>query len=123
MFTLGSELREHAGVCTADPGADPEDIAEEEAMYAAEDPDLYMQGAVSDPDPGFDPFADSRFEELYDDDGNTVFAETDDDSQDRQPILSPEDWGQHDLDYELPEPFKTKAKGSIRPEKRAGEGT
>ena len=116
FFSLGSELRAHAEVCTEDPGADPEDIAEEEAMYAAEDPDPYMQGAVSDPDPGFDPFADSRFAELYDDEGNTVFKETDDDSQDWQPILIPEDWGQHDLNYELPEPFKEPARGRIRPE-------
>ena len=112
FYSLGSELWAHAEVCTEDPGADPDDVAEENEMYARED---------LCPDADFDPFSGERFEELYDDNGDTVFVETDDDSQDWQPILIPEDWGQHDLDYELPEPFK--AKGCIKPEKKKAGNT
>ena len=113
FFSLGSELRAHAEVCTEDPGADPDDVAEENEMYAREE---------LCPEPIPDPFADSRVEEVCDD-GVPVFAEPDDDSQDWQPILIREDWGQHDLDYELPEPFKTKATGSIKPEKKKAGNT
>jgi hypothetical protein len=107
FFSMRSELEAHDAVCTEDPGADPDDVAEENEMYARED---------LCPDADFDPFSGERFEELYDDNGDTVFVETDDDSQDWQPVLIPENWGQNDLNYELSEPFKEPARGRIRPE-------
>jgi hypothetical protein len=114
-FSLASQFNEHIPVCAAGTAAvlpAPDDATEEDAYFAAEDVHA-MDGIVfSDPDP--DPYADSRLQELADDDGGTVFEEMA--PGQIRPVMLPEDWGQHDFDFKMPEPFKTKAKGRIRPE-------
>ena len=52
------DLQEHQETCVTALAIDPEDAAEEEAMYAAED--LIGYGEVPDPLLDFDPFADTR---------------------------------------------------------------
>ena len=58
LFAMLEDLREHQENCEIAQAIDPEDAAEEEAMYAAED--LIGYGEVPDPLPDFDPFADTR---------------------------------------------------------------
>jgi hypothetical protein len=113
FFSLGSELKEHYEVCTEDPGADPDDIAGEEAMYAAED--LIAQGAVTDPLPDLDPFAEARVDQAFDDNGEPVWDE------EGNPVMVREVWSDpEDLNYELPPPFKTPARGFVKPDKKKG---
>jgi len=58
LFAMLGDLREHQETCETAQAIDPEDAAEEEAMYAAED--LIDYGLAPDPLPDFDPFADTR---------------------------------------------------------------
>jgi hypothetical protein len=58
LFAMFGDLQEHKETCETALAIDPEDAAEEEAMYAAED--LIGYGEVPDPLPDFDPFADTR---------------------------------------------------------------
>jgi len=58
LFAMLEDLTEHQETCETALAIDPEDAAEEEAMYAAED--LIGYGEVPDPLPDFDPFADTR---------------------------------------------------------------
>jgi hypothetical protein len=58
LFAMLEDLREHQETCETAQAIDPEDAAEEEAMYAAED--LIDYGLAPDPLPDFDPFADTR---------------------------------------------------------------
>ncbi|MGA2856197.1 MAG: hypothetical protein ABSE40_04975 [Candidatus Sulfotelmatobacter sp.] len=58
LFAMLEDLQEHQETCETALAIDPEDAAEEEAMYAAED--LIGYGEVPDPLPDFDPFADTR---------------------------------------------------------------
>jgi hypothetical protein len=57
-FALLEDLQEHQKKCEPALAIDPEDAAEEEAMYAAED--LIDYGLAPDPLPDFDPFSDTR---------------------------------------------------------------
>ncbi len=58
LFAMLEDLREHQETCETAQAIDPEDAAEEEAMYAAEE--LIDFGLAPDPLPDFDPFADTR---------------------------------------------------------------
>jgi hypothetical protein len=58
LFAMLEDLREHQETCESALAIDPDDAAEEEAMYAAED--LIDYGLAPDPLPDFDPFADTR---------------------------------------------------------------
>jgi len=58
LFAMLEDLREHQETCETAQAIDPEDAAEEEAMYATED--LIDYGLAPDPLPDFDPFADTR---------------------------------------------------------------
>jgi len=58
LFAMLEDLQEHQETCVTALAIDPEDAAEEEAMYAAED--LIGYGEVPDPLLDFDPFADTR---------------------------------------------------------------
>jgi hypothetical protein len=58
LFAMLEDRQEHEETCETALAIDPEDAAEEEAMYAAED--LIDYGLVPDPFPDFDPFADTR---------------------------------------------------------------
>lgn len=58
LFAMFEDLQEHQETCETALAIDPEDAAEEEAMYAAED--LIGYGLAPDPLPDFDPFADTR---------------------------------------------------------------
>jgi hypothetical protein len=58
LFAMREDLKEHQETCEDQLPIDPEDAAEEEAMYAAED--LIDYGLAPDPLPDFDPFADTR---------------------------------------------------------------
>jgi hypothetical protein len=58
LFAMREDLKEHQETCEDQLPIDPEDAAEEEEMYAAED--LIDYGLAPDPLPDFDPFADTR---------------------------------------------------------------
>jgi hypothetical protein len=112
-FTNGRDYGDHLALCHAQaaPPPDEMDVAEEEWLYIEEE--LNEQGHIIFADE-FDPFYNRRTQILSDDDGHDVYEEVA--PGEWQPVLIEEDWGQHDLDYELPEPFKEPAKGDIRPD-------
>lgn len=117
-FSLHHQFEEHIPVCEAGPAAvlpAPDDASEEEAWLAAEDL-IAAEGAIvcNDDFDNFDPFAGTRYLEVEDEYGNPVYEESEPGKWTK--VMMPEDWGQHDFDFEMPEPFKTPAKGSIRPE-------
>jgi hypothetical protein len=58
LFAMPEDIREHQETCETALAIDPEDAAEEERMFAAED--LIGYGEAPDPMPDLDPFADTR---------------------------------------------------------------
>ena len=58
LLAMFEDLQEHQETCETALAIDPEDAAEEEAMYAAED--LIGYGLALDPLPDFAPFSDTR---------------------------------------------------------------
>jgi hypothetical protein len=58
LFAMREDLKEHQETCEDQLPIDPEDAAEEEEMYAAED--LADYDLQADPVPDFDPFAGER---------------------------------------------------------------
>jgi hypothetical protein len=58
LFAMFEDLTDHQETCETAQAVDPEDAAEEEEMYAAED--LCDYDLQADPVPDFDPFADTR---------------------------------------------------------------
>jgi len=113
---MWSPLAEHLEKCSAAPPPTVlDDAAEEESWYVADDFLNQEGGAFGDP-MDFDPFADTRFVPLQDENGDDVYEEAEPGVF--KPVMVPEDWGQNDFNFTMPEPFTVPAKGSIRP---AGE--
>jgi hypothetical protein len=115
-FSMYSSLAEHLEKCTAAPPPTVlDDAAEEESWYVADDFLNQEGGAFGDP-MDFDPFAETRFVPIQDENGDDVYGEAEPGVWKR--VMIPEDWGQNDFNFTMPEPFTEPAKGSIRP---AGE--
>jgi hypothetical protein len=112
-FSMYSSLAEHLEKCTAAPPPTVlDDAAEEESWYVADDFLNQEGGAFGDP-MDFDPFADDRLVALQDENGDDVYEEAEPGVW--KPVMVPEDWGQNDFNFTMPEPFSEPAKGSIRP--------